>query len=461
MLCSLVLATALGAEPAATDVFQRFADRVYQVCLVSPSTTSREACGSGFFVTADGLFVTNFHVVDSYVWHPEDFRAELRPRDGRARPAEVLDVDAANDLALLRVEGPVSAFFPLEDIVPPRGAKVFSLGNPLSMGLAVVEGTFNDLLEDRLVPLFHFSGSLNPGVSGGPTVDGEGRVIGVNVSAYGDQLSQLVPVKAVLALLKRHAPGAGTNEVGATGSTAPVPSPPSPPSPPAPSGAPSPLPSPSPTSASAPPPSPLVERVRETLLSHQDRVSRLLLEGAAATTRLGDWTLPGNWTVRLPEYGGPMDKDSPERLVDQTYYKWVDPSERSVRADERTGTLALEHVLVTSRGGGATALYRTASRHYAWTSAEAPGNSEDFHTRWRCEERLVKGARARLKALLCLRGYTKLEGLYDLVLRTMTFDSNTAVVASELRAFGFAHENLTAFAGRFLEGIAWTPSSSR
>ena len=54
-----------------------------------------------------------------------------------------------------------------------------------------------------LYPKILFSGSLNPGMSGGPAIDTGGRVVGVNVSTAGNEISFLVPVDRVIALLER------------------------------------------------------------------------------------------------------------------------------------------------------------------------------------------------------------------------------------------------------------------
>ena len=76
-----------------------------------------------------------------------------------------------------------------------QGERIYSLGNPLDVGFAVIEGTYNGLVERSFYPTIFFAGSLNPGVSGGPTLDGQGAVIGVNVAARrdGEQVSFLVP----------------------------------------------------------------------------------------------------------------------------------------------------------------------------------------------------------------------------------------------------------------------------
>ena len=86
-----------------------------------------------------------------------------------------------------------------------QGERIYSLGNPLDVGFAVIEGTYNGLVERSFYPTIFFAGSLNPGVSGGPTLDQHGQVIGINVAARrdGEQVSFLVPAPFAEELLER------------------------------------------------------------------------------------------------------------------------------------------------------------------------------------------------------------------------------------------------------------------
>src|SRR5438552_728016 len=86
-----------------------------------------------------------------------------------------------------------------------QGERMYSLGNPLDVGFAVIEGNYNGLVERSFYPQIFFSGSLSAGMSGGPALDQEGRVIGVNVARRvdGEQVSFLVPGAFAAALLER------------------------------------------------------------------------------------------------------------------------------------------------------------------------------------------------------------------------------------------------------------------
>ncbi len=91
----------------------------------------------------------------------------------------------------------------------PRGARIFALGNPLDVGFAVSEGNYNGFVERSFLPKLFFGGSLSSGMSGGPALDEQGQLIGVNVEVRrdGEQISFLVPAAEVRALLARGAGG--------------------------------------------------------------------------------------------------------------------------------------------------------------------------------------------------------------------------------------------------------------
>ncbi|KAI1691058.1 trypsin-like peptidase domain-containing protein [Ditylenchus destructor] len=79
------------------------------------------------------------------------------------------------------------------------------MGNPHDVAFAVVEGTYNGLVERSFDPLIYYSGSINPGMSGGPVLDEDGEIVGINVSTmiFAQQMSFLVPAQYANALLQR------------------------------------------------------------------------------------------------------------------------------------------------------------------------------------------------------------------------------------------------------------------
>jgi serine protease Do len=139
--------------------------------------------GSGFLVSAEGLVLTNHHVVTGVT------RLAVRMSDGRVIPATVVGADASIDVALLRLEdaGPWP-YVVLGTSADVRvGDWVLALGNPLRLGTTVTAGIVSGkgrvLNHDRYYRSDDFlqtDAAINPGNSGGPLFDLNGMVIGMN-----------------------------------------------------------------------------------------------------------------------------------------------------------------------------------------------------------------------------------------------------------------------------------------
>jgi hypothetical protein len=126
---------------------------------------------------------------------------ECIDKSGAHRPLVLLNIDIINDLAIVQCEDLGDTFFELQESHLSKGAKIFAMGNPYDLNMAIVEGNYNGLLEDWLYERIFFSGALNPGMSGGPAIDQRGRVVGVNVSTRGNEIGFLVPVRFLIYLL--------------------------------------------------------------------------------------------------------------------------------------------------------------------------------------------------------------------------------------------------------------------
>jgi S1-C subfamily serine protease len=140
--------------------------------------------GSAVVYRADGILVTNAHVVGT----SEDVSVTLP--DGARMDAEVVGVDPASDLAVLRVEAgnlPVPVWAAAAD-GPRIGETAVAIGSPFGLDGSVTSGIISALgrtlpsQQGVLIDLIQTDAAVNPGNSGGALVDGEGRVIGVNTA---------------------------------------------------------------------------------------------------------------------------------------------------------------------------------------------------------------------------------------------------------------------------------------
>lgn len=162
----------------------------------------REGSGTGAIWHADGLILTNAHVV-------RDESVSVTLPDGRRLPASVLAYDEKLDLAALHVQ---AGALPTIEIGDSRNLKagqwVMAMGNPYGITGAVTAGIIIGI-ENNLPerpgdgrPWIILSLKLRPGYSGGPLVDVTGRLIGINTAISGASVGMAVPVHVVKEFLK-------------------------------------------------------------------------------------------------------------------------------------------------------------------------------------------------------------------------------------------------------------------
>ena len=148
----------------------------------NPSTPFR-GMGSGFIISADGLILTNAHVVRD----AKDVTVKLSDR--REYTAKVLGVDTATDIAVLRVD---AKDLPVVRLGDPSnlevGDPVLAIGAPYGLEQTATSGIVSakgrSLPGDAVVPFIQTDAAVNPGNSGGPLFDGSGSVVGINSQIY-------------------------------------------------------------------------------------------------------------------------------------------------------------------------------------------------------------------------------------------------------------------------------------
>ncbi|MGE5596567.1 MAG: S1C family serine protease, partial [Hyphomicrobiales bacterium] len=189
--------------------------RSFLVAVRSPS-----GGGSGTVWSADGLIVTNHHVV------PGD-RAEVQLPDDRVLPARVIARDPLRDLAGLRVDAvALSAAKPADSDAVRVGQLVFAIGNPwgqrgtLTAGIVMSKGPAALENEVPLDEAIHADVRLARGNSGGALADAEGNVIGINSMIAGG-VAIAVPSNEVQRFLAGDIAGRGF--LGIEGRVVPLP----------------------------------------------------------------------------------------------------------------------------------------------------------------------------------------------------------------------------------------------
>lgn len=170
----LVMALVTLISPASAAPLDQAMDRVFTV----RSNDAEDRFLGSAFVWADGtVAVTNAHVVGQ----AEEVR--LIDRHGTDIAALVIARDPVRDVAVISLPASTQGL-PLAPDAPQLGDEVFALGAPLGIEFTLTEGRISTLARqtDIAVPMLmlQHDAAVNPGSSGGPLVDAEGRLLGMN-----------------------------------------------------------------------------------------------------------------------------------------------------------------------------------------------------------------------------------------------------------------------------------------
>lgn len=403
----LLLTTTLRAEEWTTeDVFSRHKTSVIQVRIIDAQGGAKRSIGSGFLVSDDGRLISNFHVVADFVHHPGQYRAEWHDSEGGTGELQLLDVDVVHDLALMQSEALASRdFLAVESNLPKMGERLYSLGFPYDLGLTIVEGTYNGLLEKSLYERIHLTASINPGMSGGPAIDRNGNVIGVNVATAGDQVSFLVPSRHVIDLLTR-------DEASTQGE--------------------------------------LMDRIGTQLSDNQSAYLTTLMAAPFESTALGGYRVPSAIARHVSCWS--QTDQNPERLLDNTELSCQSEDDIFIEGNLSTGAIRFQHQLRSARKVGVLRLWAQLERGFRSFYGDMGGDKTSV-TEFACHQDFFTHQGLKSKLVLCVRRYREFSGLYDLVQRQVTLDQSDHSLQSTLILTGVDREHGLAFARRFAESI--------
>jgi S1-C subfamily serine protease len=171
---------------------------------VHPATKKmieQEGSGSGFVISTDGYIVTNDHVIDNAI------SIKVAFADGMELNAVLIGTDPSSDIAVIKVyDGDLKPLqFADSDLLQP-GQIAIAIGNPMGLQHTVTAGVVSALgrtlraNNGRLIDdIIQTDAALNPGNSGGPLVNSEGKVIGVNTAVVSSAQGLCFAVSSNLA----------------------------------------------------------------------------------------------------------------------------------------------------------------------------------------------------------------------------------------------------------------------
>ena len=395
---------------AAQKLYSAAKADLLQIRMLLKNGRSQSSVGSGFMVGTSNLVLTNYHVVSQMAIDPDVYVGEYVDTDGKSGPVELLAVDVLHDLAVVRINRVGTGFFevPEQLVKLTQGQYLYSLGNPLDLGFAISEGAYNGIVSRSFYDQLMFTGPINSGMSGGPSVTVDGIVAGVNVSKRrdGELVSFLVPIRYGQELLKKVA-------------------------------------------AQAAPPKDFNPLIGQQLLAHQRAMIDRLLDSPLDIKMMGPYVVPVRESEQVRCWGRSNVKA--EATFNADTIACAMESAIFVSESQQTGHVSMTHQYVRSASLDELRFAALASTLF---KAENLGTNKDTHlTGPMCTEKFVKTKTLPLRVVSCVRAYRKFAGLYNFTLLTASTDDGRANLQSRLDVSGVSYENGLRSTRAFLEAL--------
>jgi len=411
---------AAAPSSAAERVYAAARPRLLQIRTLVAAAGRQSLIGSGFLVSADGLAITNYHVVAQVALEPALYRLEYTAADGSTGKLALLAIDLANDLAVVRLDRTGAPFFAFDTrTLPdgvPKGERLYSMGNPLNLGFTIVEGTHNGLVERSYTERLHFSGAINPGMSGGPTVTADGRVVGVNVAKQlgSDLVSFLVPGGFAASLLAR-------------------------------------------ARAESTPPTNFRAEVGTQLAAWQATLYRRLADAGFRETPFGPYQAPESAAPWFTCWSQTNSDQIPKPRATINATTCNSETRLFVANDLATGLISFTHSYIRSVDLNAFqfASFLSQQNQLSWIG----GWSRKWNTPRRCHEDFVDASQSThhpaLRVGWCARAYREFDDLYDIWVMAVTQDSASHVLVSRLNFQAVGYDAGIALTQKLLEAVQW------
>ena len=395
------------------DVFNAGRASVVQIRTILKGSTTQSSTGSGFFVSEDGLIITNYHVVSSHALEPKIYVLEGVDSEGNNTELTLLAVDVLHDLALLQRKGKKFPYLRFNQEELHKGVRGFSFGNPQDIGLTIVEGTYNGIRDHSFYETIHFTGAINAGMSGGPVVTKAGGVFGINVATMinGQLIGFLVPAHFARELVERWR---------------------------------------------AKPVIPLEfqpEIARQLSAHSETLLKRVIAISPMPVQRLGNYSVPDQLDKYMRCWAN-SDRDPKKFYQMSTYYCG---GNASVYVDQEvnTGSVSFIHDLVLGGSLDPFRFGKVLESNFQYESQGWDGGNTKHFTKYACKDNVVNLHGMRAKAALCLREYRMFPGLYDIILRITTLRENTRALQTKMTLRGVNYESGMDFVSHYMDAIRW------
>ena len=410
ILLGCVLAKVYG-QTQAKSLYDQTVNQVYQIRVIDIASGDKYSIGSGFSISATGHLATNFHVVSSFVHEPEKYRLEYIDANGQSGELSLLAIDVVHDLAIAHSQAISGAFLNVSNGELPKGERIYSMGNPYDLGMTIVEGNYNGVVENSRYKKILFSGTLNSGMSGGPALNESGEVIGINVSKGGEQISFLVPSNhlsnLMVGLTQRDAHNAEAD---------------------------------------------FQADIRAALMADQQVFYDAILAIPIVNKQLGDLHIPDKLHASLKCWGHTQDKEENQYVAVHQHCKSED--EIYIKGGLHLGEFKYDIEFINTETLNRFQFYTLLEGRYKHRHFNNSYDKDDFKP-FLCHDDLVELNSGSWKVSACFRAYQEYEGLYDSsMIMVSTNHANKAAVV-KISSTGSSLHSAKAIFQTMMEAVTW------
>ncbi len=412
LLLWILTGHAWALTETAQKIYERNSGSVYQIQIIDISSGEKSVIGSGFSFSKKGLFATNYHVISDVVDTPDRYRIEYHRGNEKKGELSIVGLDVAHDLAILKGEGNNGPFLSLGSSNRLMGDRVYPMGNPLDLGMTIIEGTFNGLV--GLNPYQHIllSAPLNPGMSGGPAFGSSGKVIGVNVAIEGNDLSYLVPVEYLIKLAGKKFDKSSTANWRKV--------------------------------------------IQDQIIERYDRIVSNVLKAELSLEEFGSLKVPQNMLASAIKCWGDSGR---EDLKDDQLYSFGRKRCRSeygvyLSSKMNTGSIEYSFVWMESEALNSLGFYKIYSNSFSKRNYY-PYATEKEVAEFRCSSDFIRLANHDWKAAYCVRPYKKYPKLHDVYLSLAVLGEPKRGHVVRIGLAGINEKLARPFLNKLLGGIQW------
>ena len=330
------------------------------------------------------------------------YRIEYFDHLGNKGNLTLKSVDVINDLALVqRQVTDEMDFFVLSDSAPHKGEKLYSLGNPHDLGMIVVPGTYNGLKKESFSERIHFTGSINSGMSGGPVVNKQSEVVGINVATSGNQIGFLVPHEKLVKLFTKYKQS---------------------------------------------PPTDIQDQMAEQLMASQDKLMTTLLNSPWQSKQLGEMGMIPIIDVPFIRCWGDSNADKTDALILAAVANCSLDENTYLSSNFFTGSIEVEFRYMQAKDLSDNKFYHLYQQQIARAGAGNRAGKDDV-SEYQCHHDIVKPDIANInnKAIFCTRAYKDFSGLYDVLYLGASIDKDQQALVSHFTIAGVNQKKFDGF----------------